>query len=262
MTAVLYVAYRTDPGRRRSENQDAILVHSLAKDDDTAAHLLAVADGVGGGPGGRLASERAVLSLRESATGPQDDDPAEGLRKGFHLANEHVMQIAIERPELAGMASTLTAALIHKGQVWLANVGDSRVYLVRANNAWPLTYDHSWVAEQVEAGKMTADEAAADPRRNMITRAIGVETSVEPDLYEAVALEDGDSLVLCSDGLYGLVNDAEIASIISEIEPDEAVDKLVDLANERGGPDNISVVIARWNADGVPPPAEDATLKL
>ncbi|HLF76182.1 MAG TPA: protein phosphatase 2C domain-containing protein [Dehalococcoidia bacterium] len=247
MTSHLVVASKTDTGKRRSENQDAVLVHDV-QTPEGVVHLLAVADGVGGGPGGQLASEQTLRSLTESVMGAETQDPPEALHDGVLLANATVKSIADQKPELAGMASTLTAALVRDGRVWLANVGDSRVYLIRERNAWPLTYDHSWVAEQVEAGKMTPQQAAADPRRNMITRAVGSDPRMAPDVYEPLALENGDILLLCSDGLYGVVGDSELADMCSDLGPEEAVEKLVDLANERGGPDNISVVVARWDA--------------
>jgi protein phosphatase len=197
-----------------------------------------------------MASEQTLRSLTESVMGNSNQDPPEALHDGVLLANKAVKGMADRKPELAGMASTLTAAFVRNGRVWLANVGDSRVYLIRAGNAWPLTYDHSWVAEQVEAGKMTPQQAASDPRRNMITRAVGSDPRMAPDVYEPLILEDGDILLLCSDGLYGVVNDSELAGISTELAPDQAVEKLVDLANERGGPDNISVVVACWHANG------------
>jgi protein phosphatase len=248
MTSRLVVASKTDTGKRRSENQDAVLVHDV-QTTDGVVHLLAVADGVGGGPGGQLASEQTLRSLTESVAGAMTQDPPEALHDGVLLANATVKRIADQKPELSGMASTLTAALVRDGRVWLANVGDSRVYLIRDRTAWPLTYDHSWVAEQVEAGKMTAEQAASDSRRNMITRAVGSDSRMAPDVYEPLILENGDILLLCSDGLYGVVDDPELAGMASDMTPDEAVEKLVALANERGGPDNISVVIARWESE-------------
>lgn len=262
MTGQLIVASKTDPGKRRQENQDAILVDSVAMSAGAEAmHLLAVADGVGGGPGGRLASEQAVRSLSEGVHEKVDLAASEALRHGFNLANAGVRAIAQANPDLAGMASTLTAALVRGAQAWLANVGDSRIYLVRGGSAGPLTYDHSWVAEQVEAGTMTAGQAAADPRRNLITRAVGVDPDLEPDLYKPIALEDGDILLLCSDGLYSLVDDTELARMAGEAAPVECVESLVALANERGGPDNISVVLAVWSV-GAPAGSPDATVRV
>jgi serine/threonine protein phosphatase PrpC len=258
----LTIASKTDPGRRRTENQDAVLVESVdLSAGGAAAHILAVADGVGGGPGGRLASEEAVRSLSKAVHEKFELTPSEALRHGFSLANAAVRAIAQANPDLAGMASTLTAALVRGAQVWLANVGDSRTYLVRRGSAAALTYDHSWVAEQVEAGTMTADQAAADPRRNLITRAVGVDPDLEPDLYKPVALEDGDILLLCSDGLYGVVDDAELARMAGEGAPEECVASLVALANERGGPDNISVVLAVWSTQ-TSPGSSEATVRI
>jgi protein phosphatase len=247
MTARMAVASKTDPGKRRAENQDAVLAQAMGNGHgEPQAYLLAVADGVGGGPGGRLASGQAVQCLAAAILENATANPSEALRRGFHSANSSVRSMAESNSELAGMASTLTAAFVREGRVWLANVGDSRTYLVRGRNAAAMTYDHSWVAEQVEAGRMTASEAASDPRRNLITRAIGVDAALEPDLYKPVSLEDGDILVLCSDGLYSVVNDAEIARLAAASDLHEAVESMVALANERGGPDNISIVLAVW----------------
>jgi protein phosphatase len=249
---------------RRKDNQDAVLVEQLQAGPDAGeAYLVAVADGVGGGPGGATASRQALDSLSETVEAKVPGSPSEALRRGFHLANERVLHIAAEQPGLTGMASTLTAAIILSRKVWLANTGDSRAYLVRDGSAWPVTYDHSWVAEEVEAGRMTQDQAARDPRRNLITRAIGAEAELEPDIYKPLDMQEDDALVLCSDGLYGPVHDADIASLCSELSPDEAVVQLIALANERGGPDNISVVIVRVSgSDGQTPADEQDTVSV
>jgi protein phosphatase len=272
VSGTLAVAAKTDAGKRRAENQDAVLVYSIEKyralyrppaQSDAAgsrlpdtlktsegpAHLLAVADGVGGGPGGRTASEQALASLSESVASKAGAEPSEALREAVLHANAKVLGIAQARSELVGMASTLTVAFVHDGLVWLANVGDSRVYLIRELSAWPMTYDHSWVAEQIEAGKMTEEEAARDPRRNLITRAVGAHAELEPDIYEPTVLEDGDILLLCSDGLSGVVEDAELAAMCVGKSPERAVEELIDLANERGGPDNVTVIVAQWSDD-------------
>lgn len=246
----LIIASKTDVGMRRSENQDSMLVAPVAASNGgNGGDLLAVADGVGGGPGGQLASQQTLHSLAELANQQMINDPLAALRQGFLTANAAVRQLTEQQPELVGMASTLTAAFVRENQAWLANAGDSRVYLVRSRNAFPMTHDHSWVATQVEAGRMTAQEAVSHPRRNMITRAIGIEATLEPDVYKPIALEDGDLLLLCSDGLYGVVSDPEMAAVCSDKPPEIAVEELVALANERGGPDNITVIVAQYVAD-------------
>jgi protein phosphatase len=263
MTRPLVIAARTDRGQRRAENQDSIMAETLGNSDraetlrisDTAetvrspgmdgeTYLLAVADGVGGGPAGKLASEQTLLVLKQFLSTQPLTDPVAALHEGIQQANDAVLKLASEDEARTGMASTLVTALVQDGHVWLANVGDSRAYLIKDGAAQRLTRDHSWVAEEVEAGRMTDEQAASDPRRNLITRAIGTEAGLEPDLYEPFALEDAEILLLCSDGLYGLVSDAEIAAICVGKSLEEAADVMVALANERGGPDNISIVVA------------------
>ena len=147
------------------------------------------------------------------------------------------------------MGTTLTAAVLFNHRVVVGHVGDSRCYLVAGNGIRQISRDHSWVAEEVEAGRMTPEQARVNPRRNIITRALGLRPDVDVDAYEAI-LEPGDTLVICSDGLHGLVGEDEIVSYIRRLRPADAVDSLVQLANERGGPDNISVVVARVVGDG------------
>ncbi len=261
MTGRLVIASRTDRGQRRAENQDSVLAISLGTSPtaqtvreseldrsrggaDADTYLLAVADGVGGGPAGKLASEQTLAMLSEFLAGHLEAGPVAALHQAVQHANAAVLKLASEAEGRAGMASTLVTALVIDGHVWLANVGDSRAYLIKEGASEPLTRDHSWVAEEVAAGRMTSEKAASDPRRNMITRAIGSEATLEPDIYEPFELEDGAILLLCSDGLYGVVGDAELASICAGKSLEEAADVMVTLANDRGGPDNISVVMA------------------
>lgn len=246
MTNALQVAARTDRGRRRRENEDSVLVRqfNLSGSADGSAYLLAVADGMGGAAGGQVASSQTVRSLDESIA-RWSGDPSNGLREAYLGANTRVRSVAEERPELTGMATTLVTVFVASGRAWVANVGDSRAYLIRDGQVQRLTEDHSWVGEQVRAGVMTDEEAAAHPRRNIITRSVGSDARVEPDVLPPLALQDGDVLVLCSDGLYGVVNDAEIAAIATSRHPQSAADELVALANSRGGPDNISVIVGQ-----------------
>jgi PPM family protein phosphatase len=251
MTPSLQVAHQTNVGRRRSQNQDAVLVQPLEADGkQDRDYLLAVADGVGGLAGGQVASREALLALAETVTQPGlRDDPGARLGQAFRDANVRVHELARQDPELNGMATTLVVAVVLARRVWLANAGDSRAYLVHAGVIRALTTDHSWVREQVQAGRMSAAEAARDPRRNIITRAVGTDPNMRPEIYEAFSLASADVLLLCSDGLHGVVAEARIAAVVSKYPPEGAVRELVRLANEQGGPDNITVIVASAGAD-------------
>lgn len=234
------MAARTDRGRKRSENQDAVLVRELP--DGTV--VAAVADGVGGASGGELASAGAIEALLAELWINPCDDGAGSLRRAVASANAAVRAEAAERG-LEGMATTLVAALVCDGSAWVANVGDSRAYVYEDGSLRQLTEDHSWVAEQVRAGRLTEEEAETNAFRNVITRAVGSAESVEADIFGPVPLPAGSLLLLCSDGLYRAVSDAAIADTLASGDPATMAARLVTLANEAGGPDNVSVVIVR-----------------
>ena len=235
----------TDRGQRRRRNEDAILYPPAVTQDRYGEpyYLLAVADGVGGKPGGQMASAVAISSLRASA--PRlGEDPGSLMRTLFATANAEVSRKASEGRR-RGMATTLVAALVGAGQLWVGNVGDSRAYLVHGGGISQLTRDHTWVAELVKAGRLTNAEAARSPRRNMITRSLGVEAADKVDVFGPQALAHGDTVILCSDGLYAIVSNKEIAGCCRRLHPRDAATALVRLANERGAPDNVSVIVAR-----------------
>jgi serine/threonine protein phosphatase PrpC len=237
--AQLRTASRTDVGRARSENQDACGEFQ----GPSGARLLAVADGMGGHQGGATASRIAIETLGEVFV--RDPQPGgETLREAFETANARVHQAAQSRPELHGMGTTCVALLFGTdGTAWVAHVGDSRAYLLRDGRLDPLTADHSTVGELVRSGKITPEEAAVHPRRNEILRSIGADTSVDVDVAQ-VEVRAGDQYLLCSDGLSGLVSDPEMGAVLLREDPEEATRTLVDLANERGGPDNVTVVVS------------------
>jgi serine/threonine protein phosphatase PrpC len=245
--AQLRTASRTDVGRTRSENQDACGEFQ----GPSGARLLAVADGMGGHQGGATASRITIETLGEVFV--RDPDPSgETLREAFETANARVYQAAQEHPELHGMGTTCVALLFGTdGTAWVAHVGDSRAYLLRDGQLDPLTADHSTVGELVRAGKITPEEAAVHPRRNEILRSIGADTSVEVDVAP-VEMRAGDQYLLCSDGLSGLVSDPEMGAVLLREGPEEATRTLVDLANERGGPDNVTVVVTAVPGHGQP----------
>ncbi|HSB35523.1 MAG TPA: Stp1/IreP family PP2C-type Ser/Thr phosphatase [Thermoanaerobaculia bacterium] len=239
----------TDVGRKRKHNEDAYLL-------DEERGLFVVADGMGGHAAGEVASRITVESIQEFIASTEEGQDsswpfgfggraAEGnrLTAAVERANEKVMRAVQNRPELKGMGTTVVAALFDGGRATLVHVGDSRAYLYRDGELRRLTDDHSWVQEQVNAGILSEDEAKSHPLKNVVTRALGGSPHVSVDLIEVPA-HDGDRFLLCSDGLTGMVTDEEIHEWFRSAEAAAATaKKLVDLANERGGVDNITAII-------------------
>ena len=236
----LEVAYLSDVGAVRTENQDAC----AELQDGSGARLLVVADGMGGHRGGATASRLAVETLAQvfHAGGLSGPDL---LREGFLRANERVCMAAQSDAELTGMGTTAVALLFDPAaaQVWVAHVGDSRAYRLRDGVLEQLTRDHSTVAELVSRGLISDAEAANHPRRNEILRSLGVAPEVEVDIAP-VDVRENDQLILCSDGLSGVVAGEQIAAVLSRTPPHEAVRLLVEGANALGGPDNVTVMVA------------------
>jgi protein phosphatase len=243
----LDIRFRTSRGKRRRQNEDAVLVRSKkqASGKGSPVYLLAVADGMGGAPGGRVAGRETVRSLGDTFAKDQKSNPQALLQDGFRSANARIGRLAGQQPSLQGMRSTLVAVIVSKRQAWVANVGDSRAYLIRNGQARRLTHDHTWVAEQVKSGQMTEEEASTSPRRNIITRCVGSKETFNVDLLGPLSLQPDDVMLLCSDGLTGVVSDAEIAAACSNTSAAAAAQELVSLANRRGGSDDISVVVGR-----------------
>jgi len=201
-----------------------------------------VCDGVGGAAAGEVASRTAIERVAASLASGGGPIP-ERLRAAIADANAAIRRYAREKLEGAASGSTIVAALVGDGQVTIAHVGDSRAYLLRGGALSQLTADHSFVAEQVRAGVLKSDEAETHPLRGRLTKALGVADEVEPDVREE-EMRTGDVLLLCSDGLHAMASDAEIAAAIG---PDAArsAKALVDLANKRGGKDNVTVALYR-----------------
>ena len=238
----------TDVGRVRSVNQDDYVV--LTGDSAPLGEaLIAVADGMGGHAAGEVASEMSLALLVDSLKGARAPDER-ALRDAFSRANAGVFREASEKPEYRGMGTTLVAGLLTGGELIIGNVGDSRMYLHRNGELSRVTRDHSWVGEMAAAGVITEEQAANHPRRNVLTRALGVSSSVDADLAR-LPLRRGDRIMLCSDGLHGMVDDKTIAEIIGgkSLDPKKAARELIDLANKAGGTDNITVALARIDAD-------------
>ncbi len=226
----------SDTGRVRAINQDSLLV---------LEHLAVVADGMGGHRGGEVASQVAIDSMAEAWMGSSADDLVENVQ----TANQRVIERADAEPELQGMGTTLVAVgLVGDGDgpqtVAVANVGDSRAYLLVDDGLEQLTVDHSLVEGLVRSGRITRDEALVHPQRSIVTRALGIDTSVDVDLLERPALV-GERFLLCSDGLSNEVPEPLMASVLKRFaEPAEAAAELARLANERGGRDNVTCIVA------------------
>jgi protein phosphatase len=227
----------TDVGRVRDGNEDAYLV-------DDAMGLIAVADGMGGHRAGEVASATALEALRAAITGGRP------LRESIEDANEAVYTKSLTDTSLRGMGTTLTAGTLVAGDTLLVgHVGDSRAYFLHEGVLSRITDDHSLVEELVREGRLTADEAAVHPQRSIITRALGVDASVEVDVYP-VELAPGDRLLLCSDGLTGMVQAETIAGTLRrEEDPARAAAALIDAANVAGGEDNITAVVVAVTDD-------------
>jgi len=227
----------TDVGHHRADNEDAYLVNPP---------LFAVADGLGGHQAGEVASSIAVERLLTEA--PRTAD-ATALARAVRSANSAVIQAANAGQGRAGMGTTLTAAMIEGTRIVLAHVGDSRAYLLNLGTLTQLTQDHSMVADMVRSGTLTAEESRVHPSRSVITRALGSDPNMLVDTFEFEAAP-GDRLLLCSDGLTGMIDDREIERILSTApSAEEAVDQLIEAANDAGGQDNITVVVAEIGGD-------------
>jgi len=242
---------RTDVGQRRDHNEDSFLV-------DGGLGLYIVADGMGGHAGGGTASRLAVETIQTSVrkarekepglfgapTGVEESPLPDVLREAVEAACTRIFETAQGDPELAGMGTTVTAALLDGRTAFIAHVGDSRCYLLRGGRIYQVSEDHSLVNEQLKAGAISVDEAKHSRFKNIITRSVGFEQQVQVDLL-GVELEPNDVLLLCCDGLSNLVDDAEILQVVGESPLDETPSRLIEVANERGGDDNITVVLVR-----------------
>jgi protein phosphatase len=245
----------TDVGRRREHNEDSLLL-------DPESGLFVVADGMGGHAGGGTASSIAVETVQKTVraakaeapaafAAPSPQDPGHFpsmLRRAVEAASREIFRAAQEDSSLAGMGTTVTAVLLAGRTAYLAHVGDSRCYLLRGPRIFQLSEDHSLVNEQLKAGAITEEEARSSRFRNIITRSVGFEEDVLVDMV-GLEVEPGDVLVLCCDGLSNLVTEPEILEIAAGAPLDEAPERLVALANERGGDDNITVIVVKVDGE-------------
>ncbi|GAC1344002.1 MAG: hypothetical protein NVSMB27_04450 [Ktedonobacteraceae bacterium] len=252
----LDVAQLTDVGRKREHNEDN-MAYVIPKDQQIMAKkgaLFIVADGMGGHAAGEVASEIAVDTVSNVYYQDDSDDIAISLLHAIKRANALIHQRASENMLRSGMGTTCVAAVLRGNMAYIANVGDSRAYIVRHGQIKQVSQDHSWVAEQVRAGLLTEDQARTHAQRNVITRCLGTQADVEIDVFPE-AIEEKDALVLCTDGLSaGQVSDDEIRKIVDQTAPQESVYHLVERANENGGPDNITAIVVSVQEVGPEPP--------
>jgi protein phosphatase len=230
----------TDIGRVRNANQD--YVFASAESVGNLPNLFLVADGMGGHKAGDYASRYISEHLVEHIKQAEDSEIIPLLREGIEKVNQMLYQESRDKAELNGMGTTLVAAVIEDSSMYVANVGDSRLYLIR-NQLKQITKDHSYVEELVSLGQMERGSRDYREKKNIITRAVGTEEKLEIDFFE-VSLEPGDYVLMCSDGLSNMLEDAEMEEIIcSELELGEKAEKLITVANDNGGKDNIAVVL-------------------
>ena len=277
---IVNVFGRTDVGRVRDHNEDSFLVADLTADNaslqpEVRTHLVGshgslfmVADGLGGAAAGEVASELAILTVQAELRAQWRSAPernaevfARAIKSAAEAANAKIFAYAVEHPESRGLGTTATIAGLLGDTLYLAQVGDSRAYLVRNGVALQITKDQSLMQRLIEAGELTPEEAERSERRNIILQALGPEPTVKIDLtYQKV--RRGDTLILCTDGLSGLVRKDEIAEILQESNDDllTACKELIDRANENGGPDNITVIVARFDGEGLAPAEGEETV--
>jgi PPM family protein phosphatase len=244
----LAIQAATDLGQKRARNEDSWEIWSPTDpaERERRGVLLVLADGMGGARSGDVASQLAVETMVRVYREAAGADALANLEAALIAANRAIFAENERQHELPGMATTLTAAVVRGTEVLIAHVGDSRAYLARDGKIRQLTEDHSLVARLVAEGQMTSDEARLDPRRNLLMRSVGLAANVPIDVRRAEeALAPGDTLLLCSDGLHGLVADRDIASVLAGEDLESVAAQLIALANRAGGSDNITVVVGR-----------------
>lgn len=237
---------RTDIGSTRKLNQDYI--YTTQDKIGNLTNLFIVADGMGGHAAGDYASRTAVQTIVKCIEDSFEKNSLKLLTKAVEAANNEVYTDALFNRRLEGMGTTIVAATFVGRYLQAINVGDSRLYIIRGEEIRQVSVDHSLVEEMIRSGGIAREQARNHPDKNIITRAVGVKKSVEPDTYTE-ELKDGDFVLMCSDGLTNMVTDEEIAKIVVQSEDvSEAVKTLIEKANENGGRDNISAVLVKYEA--------------
>jgi protein phosphatase len=255
------VSALTDPGSTGKNNEDryAVQAFKINDDDPTPVLFAMVADGIGGKQAGEVAAEIATDTILAAVRASDGTDPIGTMRKAILETNDVIVERAAESMDNSGMGTTATCAWIIGNQLFAANVGNSRLYLMRDQKLKRISIDHSWVQEALEMGLLTPEQAKNHPNARIITRHLGA-SEIEPDFRIQLASEEGDAameknqgvqlqpddlILICSDGLSDLVEDEEIEQALLDKSMAEAIQSLTDLANDRGGPDNITTVTVR-----------------
>jgi serine/threonine protein phosphatase PrpC len=242
------VASLTDVGCQRDNNEDSYLYWEPPNDQDfqRKGRLAVIADGMGGHEGGQEASRLAVETVRAVYDQAAGDDPQAALVESLTAAHTRIQDFAERHPVFQGMGTTCTATVLRGRQLYFAHVGDSRLYLVRDSRIMRLTRDHSYVGRLVESGIVRAEDAEKHPQRHILTAALGAGRELAVDGAEqGLALEDGDDLLLCTDGLWSVVTEEELENAVSNKPPAECCKALVKLARKRGAPDNVTLQVLR-----------------
>ena len=237
----------TDVGRKRQLNEDYVCART--EEVGNLSNFFIVADGMGGHKAGDRASKETVEMMLEKISTVKDTDPKVILQEALNVANRKVFLDASASEDLEGMGTTVVAATIRDGKLLAMNVGDSRLYLISDGEIRQITMDHSLVEEMVRKGILAKEKARNHPKKNIITRAVGVAPTVEPDFFE-VDLKAGDRILMCSDGLSNMLEDEELQKIVDSVGSLEDKAKLlVDAANVNGGKDNVSVILIEIPAE-------------
>ncbi len=236
----------TDIGRKRKTNQDSICL-------DHSHYFFAVADGMGGHNGGDIASQLSVKIMPEFLQTHSELESEKLMKNVIKEINRSILKMADEKPELVGMGTTVSAIQFAGPQLIIGNVGDSRVYMVNNNHIFQMTRDHSFVQEKLNMGLYSREDAAKDPQKNVLVRSVGIEADIQVDVFQYRICKN-DIFLVCSDGLHGKVSDNDILHIIQKnisdpsrcqlSDVEKTVNDLIHQANENGGQDNISVIIA------------------
>ncbi len=230
----------TDKGKKRESNQDSFLI-------DDRLGVFIVADGVGGHTGGEVASALAVETVREVIAHPKAGQfkPKEVLYQAYEEASHRIFDRAAQEVRLNGMGTTMVMGYYRDTKMYVANVGDSRCYLYRKPYLWQMTEDHSLINEQIRLGMMSEEQARKQLGKNVITRSVGFERDVFPDIIER-EVSAGDTFLFCSDGLSGMVNDGDMAKILNNTSPEKLTQAMVEKALDHGGDDNVTVLIVQF----------------
>lgn len=239
----------TDIGRARSQNQDAVFATDEAV--GSLPNLFVVADGMGGHKAGEYASNQAIALVKREVASDTESEPVQIINQGITAANNSIYEEATQDATKSGMGTTMVVATISDHHMCVGNVGDSRLYVYREGQLQQITQDHSVVGEMVRKGEMPKEQARNHPKRNLITRAVGAEKEIRVDFFDET-LADGDLVLMCTDGLTSMVEEKQIEEVLaSAVSLQEKANRLVELANDNGGRDNITIIIIEPFSDEV-----------